>query len=247
MKLPCYLVRDLLPLFKDNVCDPNTAADVQEHLDNCAECRTVLQEMDAPEMEIAAVEEKNAASIVALTTVKKDIGKLKKKIALTVTAVLVVLFGVFFGWRYWMMHSYVDLPHTALETKDIGYHQIAFRDKNTKIYYGSVGYVIKYYKGVPIAFMSVTQTRWELMTRKSLKNNKPVSITLPGTHIVAVGRDTYLKLSQQSGYEIDEMPWDDTITPVRVYGTKYGSPMDIIVDGIIEAREAAGKNCSTEK
>lgn len=33
MKLPCYLVRDLLPLYKDEVCETETAADVKEHLD----------------------------------------------------------------------------------------------------------------------------------------------------------------------------------------------------------------------
>lgn len=240
MKLPCYLVRDLLPLFKDNVCDPNTAADVQEHLDNCAECRTVLQEMDAPEMEIAAVEEKDAASIVALTTVKKDIGKQKKKIALTVTAVIVVVFGVFFGWRYWMMHSYVDLPHTALELKDIGYYQIAIRDKYTKIYYDSTDYIVKYYNGSPVAFLGVTQTRWELMTRKSLKNNKPICVTLPNITIVVVTRDTYLNLVQNSSPTIDEMPWDDTITAIR--GTE--ADWENINDGI---HQAALKNRSLEK
>ena len=31
MKLPCYLVQDLLPLYKDHVCDEQTSADVAEH------------------------------------------------------------------------------------------------------------------------------------------------------------------------------------------------------------------------
>ena len=42
MKLPCYLVQDLLPLYKDHVCDEQTSADVAEHLSDCAACSALL-------------------------------------------------------------------------------------------------------------------------------------------------------------------------------------------------------------
>ena len=32
MNLPCYLVRDLLPLYHDKLCAPDTTRDVDEHL-----------------------------------------------------------------------------------------------------------------------------------------------------------------------------------------------------------------------
>lgn len=238
MKLPCYLVRDLLPLFKDNVCDPNTAADVQEHLDDCAACRTILQEMDAPEMELAALEEKNAASIVALTTVKKDIGKQKKNTALSVAVLFIVVLGVFFGWRYWMMHSYVDLEsHNTLDViEDLngGYFRkdkVAFQNYDTKIYYGSDGYIVKYYKNTPIAFLSVTQTRWEVLMRKLFKDrNQPIYVTLPSTNVITVSHDTYLKLCAIESREIDEFPWDDTIMPIRMRGTTGYERITAIID-----------------
>ena len=47
MKLPCYLVQDLLPLYKDHVCDEQTSADVAEHLSDCAACSALLAEMAA--------------------------------------------------------------------------------------------------------------------------------------------------------------------------------------------------------
>ena len=47
MKLPCYLVRDLLPLYKDGVCDPQTAADLKEHLAGCESCRAALAALAA--------------------------------------------------------------------------------------------------------------------------------------------------------------------------------------------------------
>ena len=50
MKLPCYLVQDLLPLYKDHVCDEQTSADVAEHLSDCAACSALLAEMDAQQV-----------------------------------------------------------------------------------------------------------------------------------------------------------------------------------------------------
>lgn len=66
MKLPCYLVRDLLPLYKDQVCEPDTAAAVKEHLEECSDCRALWENMEdaAPEekeLESAKAQEQAAA------------------------------------------------------------------------------------------------------------------------------------------------------------------------------------------
>ena len=96
MKLPCYLVRDLLPLYKDEVCEPETAADVQEHLDGCPDCRHLWETMQdtAPlEGEVAQVREQEQAA--ALRRVRRT---QRKKRALAVLAVvLATLCAVFLG------------------------------------------------------------------------------------------------------------------------------------------------------
>ena len=66
MKLSCYLVRDLLPLYKDQVCEPDTAAAVREHLEECPDCRALWEKMQgiAPaevEMERTKAREQAAA------------------------------------------------------------------------------------------------------------------------------------------------------------------------------------------
>ena len=73
MKLPCYLVQDLLPLYKDHVCDEQTSADVAEHLSGCAACSALLAEMDTPPQETAVQEEQAAEAAEALSTVKKNL------------------------------------------------------------------------------------------------------------------------------------------------------------------------------
>lgn len=46
MKLPCAVVRDLLPLYAENLTEDETKMMVDEHLDGCTECRRRLAEID---------------------------------------------------------------------------------------------------------------------------------------------------------------------------------------------------------
>ena len=207
MKLPCYLVQDLLPLYKDNVCDPQTAHDVQEHLDDCAACSALLAEMDAPPMELALYEEQSSEAAAALSDVKKDLRIRKIKIALAVAGVLLTLFALFSGWKYWMMHSYIDLPAEDLVVEEIheelpadSYGSIrtiqknAVRNSKTGVYYTTVGYQVRYYRGDPIVFLSITQTRWDALMRKFSKNNDPIWFEISSPYTLFVTRDTYLTL-----------------------------------------------------
>ena len=46
MKLPCAVVRDLLPLYAENLTEDETKKMVDEHLESCEECRQRLAEID---------------------------------------------------------------------------------------------------------------------------------------------------------------------------------------------------------
>lgn len=98
MKLPCYLVRDLLPLYKDQVCEPDTAADVREHLEGCTDCRTLWENMEdavpeEKELESAKAQEQAAA----LRRVKS--AQRKKRVLIVLAAVLATLCAVYMGLR----------------------------------------------------------------------------------------------------------------------------------------------------
>lgn len=201
MKLPCYLVQDLLPLYKDHVCDEKTAQDVREHLDSCETCHAVLRAMDAPEEETRAVEEKDTATAAALTMVKKDLHTRQKQLALRVTGTLLAVFCVFFGWMYWMMHSYVTPVFTDLQLvhKDPSHDRIAFQSQSTGVYYATEGYITKYYEGVPIAFLSITQSRWDVLMQRLSPRETPIWISNPETSIAVVNHETYETLCAEDG------------------------------------------------
>jgi len=45
MKISCYVVTDLLPLYHDGVCNQSTKKLVAEHLDECEPCRALLNKI----------------------------------------------------------------------------------------------------------------------------------------------------------------------------------------------------------
>ena len=59
----CNIIVDLLPLYHDGVCSPESRAAVEEHLKDCAACRAALAAMDAP---LPAAEKTAAADDAAV-------------------------------------------------------------------------------------------------------------------------------------------------------------------------------------
>ena len=48
MKNECNIIRDILPLYVEDMVSADTSAFVEEHLEKCAECRAELEEMKNP-------------------------------------------------------------------------------------------------------------------------------------------------------------------------------------------------------
>lgn len=98
MKNECSIVRDVLPLYFENMVREETAAFVREHLKTCAECAAELEALKAGKQidEAAASQNKNDAN--ALVTIKKKIRK-KKWIAISITAVCLLAAVKLQNWR----------------------------------------------------------------------------------------------------------------------------------------------------
>lgn len=65
MKLPCEIVQDLLPLYEENLCSPASRAAVEEHLQECAECRGLVEnihKLEEPEMPVEVSVEEQAVA-----------------------------------------------------------------------------------------------------------------------------------------------------------------------------------------
>ncbi|MBQ9252382.1 MAG: zf-HC2 domain-containing protein [Clostridia bacterium] len=51
MKIDCEIIRDLLPLYVDDICSDQSRQAVDEHLRECAECKQMLHQLQATEIE----------------------------------------------------------------------------------------------------------------------------------------------------------------------------------------------------
>lgn len=45
-KIPCEIIRDLLPLYKDDICSEKSRNAIEEHIKECESCRTYLKKME---------------------------------------------------------------------------------------------------------------------------------------------------------------------------------------------------------
>lgn len=59
----CGIIRDLLPLYHDGVCSPESRGEVEEHLKTCPDCRGALAAMDAPLPEVEKAAADDAAAV----------------------------------------------------------------------------------------------------------------------------------------------------------------------------------------
>ncbi|MCR4950457.1 MAG: DUF4825 domain-containing protein [Solobacterium sp.] len=85
-KLSCHIVQDLLPLYADNLVSEETAADIEEHLQECEECSRMFSEMKE-ERTVHTEPETERKQIDYLKKVKRY---MKKTIACVCAAVILV-------------------------------------------------------------------------------------------------------------------------------------------------------------
>ena len=90
MKNECNIVRDVLPLYFENMVSEETAAFVEEHLKTCAECAAELEAIKAGKQIDEAAIPQNTSDANALVAIKRKIRK-KKWIAISITAVCLLV------------------------------------------------------------------------------------------------------------------------------------------------------------
>ncbi len=67
MKLPCEMIRDLLPLYYDGVCSQVSKTMVAEHLETCEACANTLHALDA-QMQMPKLETDEAKPLKTIRT-----------------------------------------------------------------------------------------------------------------------------------------------------------------------------------
>lgn len=83
--LNCNIVRDLLPIYIDELTSEETAIEIKEHLQGCVECNKLLEEMKCP-MERIDLESENRE----INYLKKIKAKGAKKLRISIAVILCI-------------------------------------------------------------------------------------------------------------------------------------------------------------
>ena len=110
MKNECSIIRDILPLYFENMVSGDTAAFVKEHLENCPECAAEFERMKMGKQvdEAATLQREKDANVI--TSVRKKIRK-KKWIAIAITAACLLAIVIFL--HYFPIDRIVEVGGTS--------------------------------------------------------------------------------------------------------------------------------------
>ena len=111
MKMECDMIRDLLPLYADEACSEKSREAVSEHLEECPECREMLQRIKSTEIESDLISEKNEVIRYGEERFRRRsaaVGSVVSAlfmIPILVCLVLNILSGSALGWFFVMLAS----------------------------------------------------------------------------------------------------------------------------------------------
>ena len=91
-KLPCYIVRDMLPQYAEDLLGEESKRDIEQHLEECQDCKELYHQMTSPEPEIKV----DTAEVDYLKKVKKNRSRI---ITAAIVIVALVAVGAFVNSR----------------------------------------------------------------------------------------------------------------------------------------------------
>ena len=124
MKTECNVVRDLLPLYVEDMVSPETAQFVSDHLKECSECRSELESLKEGEP-LSTVENRPAADIGNAKPFKKMMKRMNRQFYSIAYAALIFLIFLGFGWTAGnnLMYNSLIMPIVGI----FGYYVFKWR------------------------------------------------------------------------------------------------------------------------
>lgn len=96
MKYQCGIIRDLLPLYHDNVCSAESRGVVDEHLTECNECVEYYEKLSDQQTELV-VPERERQKANSFRAVRKSIKRSIRTVIIAASVLLLVICVIFFS------------------------------------------------------------------------------------------------------------------------------------------------------
>ena len=127
MKYNCEIIKDLLPLYVDNICSNQSRKIVEEHLDECPKCQTYLQEIKKTII-IEDDDDKPQEMANILKRLKNKI--IKRNIIIAILNLLIIIFTLFGTYKY--------LENANLQIKSSDINSVSLIDNNLVMNFNKV-------------------------------------------------------------------------------------------------------------
>lgn len=115
MKISCDVIRDLLPLYVDEVLSNDSKTLVDEHIEQCESCRDELKKLSGDEVHSCAVNQIENKSIYdSLNKIRKRIS-FKIQITVLISVIFTSIVAVF-AWDYYDNHR-IYMPYKEAKIK----------------------------------------------------------------------------------------------------------------------------------
>ncbi len=126
MSIPCSIIRDLLPLYTEQMVSEETAALVKQHLSECTACAAEFAALQSDQEELQSVirEHPFKEESVPLKKVKRRLFRKNVLIAMTTAIVVIALFlcqivftPVEMDYGSSVLYSHADMDHAVAAVK----------------------------------------------------------------------------------------------------------------------------------
>lgn len=208
MRNDCSIVRDILPLYIENMVSEETKTFVEEHLASCADCRTEAEKMKKP---TEFIPDTNAAPLKKLK--KKLLVKKVQTILFTAALVLAIVLSAVSVLTAPQYFSYSEDLFSVTENGN-GNITMTFDDAVT-------GYTVSTYidndTGIEVYRISAWSTTWDRhFTKRGTQN-----VVLSSEKAIAVYYSQNSKAGDVFVYGTDPNPYGGTMALPRLILGQY--------------------------
>lgn len=121
MKISCNIIRDLLPLYADDMVSEDSRQLVKEHLEKCRECSAMLEEMKKENQTVAFKERSGDFShedeIRPLKNIRRRIRR-KRIVSVVLTAALILTACGVGNYWYYDRKTYISWNEAGMTVRD---------------------------------------------------------------------------------------------------------------------------------
>ena len=213
MNISCKVIQDLLPLYHDNVCSPETNALVEEHLQNCEACQEEFHKLEkSPLAENGKKEEAEKENVQRMKNVKKALHK--KRVRVSVITAVVVLLLCIPGW-FVMNLRFLAAKPSVLETVSVDGDILTVSLKDSDSIWGcflfmDTGYLEENGQQIPVAVLSSSASPSQyLSTALSPQKGSGLSRNFSMTDLyklLFLSSGAYYQASDELGYQPGAYP-----------------------------------------